>query len=400
MAHSGAPIVCVHFPRFELVVAARGYEALAGVAVAIAPTPGRTVVVGEVSGAAEAAGVAWGMPLGEALARCPGLGLLPGDPEAVARAWEAVARALESIGAAVELAHPGLAYLDASGLTGLYGGIDGVIAAIRRALGGRPVRIGCGPTRLCALAAALQARARRACVIGQRQARAYLASQPVELLSHRAQTAALVGPLSRLGITTLGELAALQPGAVSDRFGRPGLAARDLALGREEPLAPRTPEECIQESLQIGGSSSAEALERALDLLLERLLAQRRRRERTVRTVLLTARLVERGSWSERVTFRQATSDRRAMRLALGLRIALVPAPVEMLTLAVVELGPVCCPQESLLDNARAEQAARVREAVGQLRALAGPDAALRVAAVEPNSRIPERRFAFTPFLP
>ena len=77
--------------------------------------------MGEVSGAAEARGVVRGMVLGEALARCPDLLLLPADPVGVAETWEAVMRALESIGAAVEEERPGLAYFEAGGLRGLHG---------------------------------------------------------------------------------------------------------------------------------------------------------------------------------------------------------------------------------------------------------------------------------------
>jgi len=39
-----------------------------------------------------------------------------------------------------------------------------------------------------------------------------------------------------------------------------------------------------------------------------------------------------------------------------------------------------------------------LREAVKQARAAAGPDAALRVLAVDPDSRVPERRAVLTPF--
>src|ERR1700693_6561943 len=92
-------IVCVHLPRFQLLVAAKSrseiaQEALAGRALAVAPPlgaerakgkgtggPGTPAVcpagrVGEVSGAGEARGVLAGMPLGEALARCPELVLV------------------------------------------------------------------------------------------------------------------------------------------------------------------------------------------------------------------------------------------------------------------------------------------------------------------------------------
>src|ERR1700691_1515482 len=95
-------VACVYLPRFELVVAAGGRSE-------IAQLPGGEARVGEVSGTAEAFGVQAGMLLGEALARCPELGLVAADPLGVTRAWEAVARALEGIGAALELDRPGLA---------------------------------------------------------------------------------------------------------------------------------------------------------------------------------------------------------------------------------------------------------------------------------------------------
>jgi protein ImuB len=113
-------IVCVHLPRFALTVAAGGRpERLAAEPLAIAPVddPHR---VGEVSGAAQLAGVRASMGLGEALARCPRLVLVPEDPVGVARAWEGTLRALEGIGAEVEPARQGLAYFDASGLRGLH----------------------------------------------------------------------------------------------------------------------------------------------------------------------------------------------------------------------------------------------------------------------------------------
>src|ERR1700719_301419 len=99
-------VACVYLPRFELVVAAGGSQPLAGVPLAIAPLVGTEQRVGEVSGAAEAAGVRRGMALGEALARCPELVLVPGNPMRVAEAWEATLAALEAVGAEVEDARP------------------------------------------------------------------------------------------------------------------------------------------------------------------------------------------------------------------------------------------------------------------------------------------------------
>src|SRR4029077_2470973 len=123
-------IVCVLIPRFALTTAIGERGELLQTPVALAPEPGGTQQVGEVSLAAEAFGIHPGMRLGEALARCPRLTLVPPDPAGVADGWEGVVSALEAIGAAVEADRPGLACFDARGVRRLHGGtLDGIVAA-------------------------------------------------------------------------------------------------------------------------------------------------------------------------------------------------------------------------------------------------------------------------------
>jgi protein ImuB len=86
------------------------------------------------------------------------------------------------------------------------------------------------------------------------------------------------------------------------------------------------------------------------------------------------------------------------MRLALSPRLAQMPAPAQQLRLAVERFGPLASDQRSLLDDPVAARTARLREAIRQTRAAAGPDAALRVLEVDPESRFPERRAVLTPF--
>src|SRR4051812_6687167 len=134
-------IVAVLLPRFELVIAAGGREVLARGPAALAPEAGREQCVGEVSASAEAFGVHSGMRLGEALARCPSLALIPPDPMGVADAWEKVLARLESVGAAVESEAPGLAFFDAGALARLHGGrgvADDPAAALRARTSARP----------------------------------------------------------------------------------------------------------------------------------------------------------------------------------------------------------------------------------------------------------------------
>jgi protein ImuB len=389
-------VVCVHLPRFELVLAAGGSGALAGRALALAPQMGAEQRVGEVSGAAEACGVSRGMMLGEALARCPEMALVPPDPVGVAEAWEESLTALESIGAALEPAAPGLAYFRADGLLGIHGTREAVLAATRRALA-RPARMGGAPTRFCSLAAAMAVRSRRPLLLDDAHAARWLAGQPVGLLGYREETAALVAPLQRLGVRTLGELAKLGRAALTDRFGAPGTLAHRLACGGDTPLRARSLQERLAETMEVGQASSGEALARVLGVLVDRLLARSERRGRTLRAVTLSARLLSGGGWRERVVFRQALGDPERIRLALSLRLALLPAPAGALGLAVERFGPPASEQVSLHEESRTARAARLREAVAQMRAVAGPEAALRAVCVDPDSRVPERRVVLTP---
>ena len=393
-------VACVYLPRFELVVAAGeesiAQQSLAGRPLALAPPAGAEQRVGEVSGAAEACGVARGMLLGEALARCPELVLLPGDPVRVAEAWELALCALESIGAAVEPGEPGLAYFDTRGLRGLYGSETATIAAARRALG-RPARVGAAPTRFCALAAALATRSRRALVLDGPQARRWLSGRPVALLGFREETAMLLEPLARLGVRTLGELERIGRAALADRFGAAGVLAHGLARGEDSPLRVRAPRERLQVSMEVGDANSGIALKRVLGVLVGRLLAQPERRGRTFRAVTLSARLVAGGGWRERVVFRQSLNDPERILLALSLRLELLPAPAGMLGLAVERFGPPSGDQGALLEQDRASRRARLREAIAQARAVAGADAALRAIFIDPDSRVPERRVVLAP---
>src|SRR6478735_5765647 len=217
-------IVCVLLPRFALVIAAGGREVLARGPAALAPEPGREQKVGEISPAAEAFGVHAGMRLGEALARRHGGGG-GSDPAALLRARTA-------------------------------GGpppwLEGVVGATRTALR-LPARIGAGPSRFCALAGAARARSRRAELVDGGPA---LAGEPVALLRHRPEVERLADPLQRLGIATLGALAALPRASVVDRFGRPGELAQDLARGRDSALVPRRPGETLEEVLELPESAS------------------------------------------------------------------------------------------------------------------------------------------------
>jgi protein ImuB len=308
---------------------------------------------------------------------------------------------LEAIGAAVESDRAGVAFFAAGGLEGLYGGdVRGVLAEARRALG-RGVRLGAAPCRFAAHAAALQARPRRSrsIVVDAGSARGFLAPLPVALLRSRPELQALPEILDQLGIRTLGELAGLPSRAVAERFGHPGLLALDLAGGRDTPLEPRRPPEPVSERLDLPEAASGQQLERALELLVARLLARRERRGRSLRGLALSARFVAGGTWREAVTLREPSADAGRINLILRSRVLELPSPADSLSLEVEAFGPPAYAQEPLVEDRGAVRRARLGEAVRQVRQAAGADAAMRVLEVDPDSRLPERRAVLSPFL-
>ena len=143
----------------------------------------------------------------------------------------------------------------------------------------------------------------------------------------------------------------------------------------------------MRESLELPGRTERVSSSSARwGCLIDRLLARRERRGRTLRAVVLSAVLVERGgTWRQQVTFRESLSDPVRMRLALTPRLGLLPAPAQALRLAVERFGPPTSDQRALLDEPAQARAARLREAIRQVRAVAGPDAALRVLMIDPT---------------
>jgi protein ImuB len=395
-------IACALIPRLSLTSALGDRREMLRGPVAVAPEPGGPQVIGEASGAAEAFGVREGMRLAEALARCPALVLVAADPVRAEAIWEDSLERLERLGAAVEPTRPGEAFFATEPLRGLYGDPETTLARARRALGAQ-VKVGAGPNRICAHAAAARMRARRGpTVIAERAAKRVLAGLPVSVLRDRLEgeweAANIPDALQRLGVQTLGELAALPADAVADRFGRAGLRALRLARGGEEPLRHRAPREQLACELGLPEAASGQQLEHALGLLVDRLLAHPARRARTLRRLRIEARLAGGGGWRTEATLRSASANPERLRLALAPRLAELPGPATTLRVRALELGPEAGEQGALSRSPEEERRNRVAEAVRQARAAGGRDAVMRVVEVAPGSRVPERRAILAPF--
>lgn len=197
---------------------------------------GRRVVA--VSATARRAGVRRGLRRRHAQECCPELVLLTADPGRDVRLFEPVASAAEQVVAGIEVARPGLLLLPADG-AGRYHGSEAVLAerlvAQVAERTGYEAQVGVADG---AGAAVLAARAAR--LVPPGAAARFLAPLAVAELLHVAtgETAAqvpdLVDLLHRLGLRTLGDLAALPASDVLARFGRLGAWAHAVASGRDD----------------------------------------------------------------------------------------------------------------------------------------------------------------------
>ena len=287
-------VVCVHLPRFELLVAAGdgsqiARQALAGRALAVAPPVGARAARGGGLGGGRGprrerrdAARRGARPLPRARARAGGPG---GGGRGLGGC--AARPGIDRRGRRAGASGPGLLRRRA--------GCAGSTARTRRRsrpraarCSRRPARMGAGPTRFCALAAALAARSRRTLVLEAGGGPA-LARRPAGRAARlpRARPRRCWQPLSRLGVRTLGELAQAgapraQPTASARRACSPTgwPAARTARCGR---AACRS---VWRRRWRSATPSSGVALERVLGVLVDRLLARPERRGRTLRAVI------------------------------------------------------------------------------------------------------------------
>jgi protein ImuB len=390
-------IACILIPGFELRAALRGKTRLLLQPAALAPLPGTRPEIGAVTAVAERAGVRPGMLLSEALGMCPALVLVDQDPAGTEQAWEEIVAGVESEGFAVEPTSPGCLYVETRTVERLYGGIEGVLGKALAAIGpGWDARAGAAERKFAALAAASVARAGQALVVSSDETPAFLAPLPLGVLPFERERSE---ELEGLGMRTVGQLAALPGAAVAERLGPEGRRAWQLARGGgRSRVRPRRPPAEIAERLEFPEPVDNElTVRRALGALVERALDRSERGGRAVRKAALSARIVGGGSWRRTLTLREPTAEPGRLRVALGSKLAELPAPVTSLGLELVELAEWAGWQLELVKSEGRELQSLLKEGLRQVRSSAGMGAVATVVEVAPWSRIPEQRALLVP---
>ncbi|MGO1507621.1 MAG: DNA polymerase Y family protein [Microbacteriaceae bacterium] len=210
------------------------------------------------SASARAQGVRRGQRRRLAQTRSPGLRIFPADPQQEQRMFVPVLRLLEELVPGIQPLRPGLVALRARGAARYYGGEEQAALHLIDALADHThpgVRAGVADGLFTAEQAArltgpASSDAAPVRVVEPGASRDFLAPLPVQALDD-AQITAL---LTKLGVRTLADFAALEADLVRDRLGERGVRLHDLAGGADSrPLVPQAPEPQLAREIVFDG---------------------------------------------------------------------------------------------------------------------------------------------------
>ncbi|MBI3214047.1 MAG: DNA polymerase Y family protein [Mycobacterium sp.] len=393
-------IWCMDWPAVAAAASA-GLPATAPVAVTLA---NRVVAC---SAAARAAGVRRGLRRRESQARCPRLHVATADPARDARLFEAVTVAVDDLVPRAEVLRPGLLVLSVRGAARYFGSEQAAAERLVDAVGaaGAECQIGVADQLSTAVFAARVGR-----VVEPGGDAEFLSALSIRELAAEPSLSTVgrddvVDLLWRLGIRTIGQLAALDRSDVVSRFGADAVVAHRIACG-ESMRGPsgREPEQELDavmdcdppidriDAAAFAGRSLAADLHRSLELA------------GVGCTRLAIHAVTEDGAELSRVwrcaepLTEDATADRIRWQLDGWLNRRnpqdRPTGPITVLRLQPVEVISAAALQLPLWGGAGDEDRMRARRALIRVQGLLGPDA-VQVPVLS-GGRGPAERITFT----
>lgn len=398
-------LACVLIPHLALRIAVFERPALDGLPLVLTSPSTSRPVVADRSPEAAARGVKVGMPLREVTAVCADAVFVPYNPVAEGIVVERLLDALETVSPFVEAAaEPGRCYVDLAGLDRHHGSPEAAARQLLLAISPlyRP-RVGIGANPFLASVAARQAPPGGVATLLRAGADAGVATTLAPLpVSWLPIAPDLVSRLDRLGLRTIGEVAALSPTALQARFGPTGRRVAELSRGIDPtPFQPRRPVEAVTEEMALEApTASRDVLLLAIHQLVARAFARPALRARQVRQARLRVVIEGAHSWERELTFREPVGGPRLIEtLRARLQALELSGPAEALSLELIGIVAEVATQE-LIPLLRPRQDRPLITAARQLKQRYGSSPLAHIVEVEPWSRIPERRFALISYDP
>jgi nucleotidyltransferase/DNA polymerase involved in DNA repair len=390
-------IASVQIPNLAIAVARRDQPALAEHPLILyAAERQRTLV----TAASHDTGVTPGMPLRQAITRCPQAVYQAADPERDRQVCIVLGNLLETFSPRVVFSMAGtdaIVDLDLGRI-----GIPKAIAVVQRlaqqihtTLRLVPA-LGVAAKRFVARRAAAVAGSGSAAVIPPGYELTLLAPQPVTALPIDAE---IVQRLHLLGLRTIGALARLPLDALQAQFGASGRLLYQLARGGDDtPIGMTvTPPALVRTARFAGPLSDRTLLEAAIDRLVDRLASQLDAGGWAARAITVTLQLEDDAPWSAERTLGTPTAERNKLKeafLALS-RTAALDTGIEALTLQISALASTVVTQLELFAPAsgQAKQLDAALERLGTRYA----GSFVRATVANSAAQLPERRVRFEP---
>lgn len=393
-------VAALIIPHFALRISLLDQPELDGLPLILTSPPNSRTVVADCTPEANRQGVRPGMLLREVTALCPEAIFIEPNPVREATIFDEILRSLETFSPSIEAGPPGCCYVDLQGLqrhdTSPEAGAVRLLRLLPPVL--RP-RAGIAPGKFTALCAARKAHPGNTLLIAKAMVNHFLADLPIAWLPIDPKR---IDQMERLGLRTLGEVAALPMTAMQARFGKDGRRAWELANGRDDlAVIPLQRPESVVEGLTLPApSTSREMLLLGIEQLVRRAFGRPELRHRHVRQVQVQVLIEENRSWEKSLTFREPTGPDRIIEIvAHRLHDLELQGAAERVVLHLVGLVAETTRQQ-LLPLLAPKRTAPIGQAIRQLEQRYGMSPLYRVVEIEPWSRIPERRYALISYAP
>ena len=397
-------VVCVHIDHFAAAVEIREHPQFLSSPIIIGGFPNDRKPVFDCSTEAACFGITPGMALRQAHQLCPDAVFIPLDNGKYNQAFDEVLDLLDQFSPTVESDGLGRAFLDVTGMEGLFGSEEEIAYRMGSEIFHRThldPKIGMASNKFVASAAATMASNRHPSIIKKGKEKKSLGPLPAHLLPVSEETRRR---FDLLGLRTMDQIASLPLDALANQFGEEGVLAHQLANGKDErPLIPRAKPAVLEHELFSENSmETIDALMRTLDKLIDRLVPALRNRNQVCGQIKLCFHLDEGKVWYESLTLKEPTDSKGEMLSLLKHRLETVAFPDSIIgiRLGLAQLGGDDGKQNSLFSGERVKREERLRRAVKYLQATFGKNPLKKVVQVEPNSRIPERRSILTDYNP
>lgn len=380
-------------PNFAAALACRDDSSLQQRPLVLIGPDGRVFAV---SAEAASCGIAAGATARTAEVRCPEARLLEADIARCRSEFETLLELLELTSPQVEPHGWGAAYVDLGGLvphhTGAVSVCQDVGRAVRRELGAalQPA-LGWDSTKFTAQAATQYTLPGRLLAVATLRERTFLQPLPVTLLPLEQDALQRLG---FLGLRTLGQYAALPPGAVWQQFGRGGRLAQRCARGEDDrPVVPRAQRRRLSAHCDLEHPlAEQERLLAALRHLIAPLLAELRENLQACGQVRLTVHF-DSGAQEREHSFLFPTADEERTVLILAQLLGQMHWRTGAMGLEVTleDIQDAVVGQLALIPS-QTEQEQKLRDLQRHLAARFGASRLRRAVLSQPRAPLPEWR--------